>query len=68
MAEEDRECNNIRESLLKKEYYYYPNCPGCKVERYKDLQQGFPVLDLLRLWIIVLATDCKIFGLVSYSI
>ncbi|PON86778.1 Major facilitator [Trema orientale] len=66
MAEEDRECNNIRESLLKKEYYYYPNCPGCKVEQYKDLQQGFPVLDLLRLWIIVLATALPISSLFPF--
>lgn len=62
------EDHEYRESLLRKEEeYYYPNCPGCKVERYKDLQKAFPVRDLFRIWVIVLATG-NCFYISSYMV
>lgn len=53
MAEEEN-----RESLLKE--YYYPDCPGCKVEQRKASQQGFPFRDVLNIWFIVVAS-CETF-------
>lgn len=47
--------DQLRESLLIKEELY-PNCPGCKVEQYKDSQRGYPIRDLIRVWIVVLAS------------
>ncbi|KAM6600767.1 hypothetical protein CsatA_020376 [Cannabis sativa] len=60
-----------RERLLipkeeEKEYFYHPNCPGCKVQQYKDLQQGFPVRDLFRIWAIVLASALPISSLFPF--
>lgn len=49
MAGED-----VKERLLKKNYY--ENCPGCKVDEYKAVQQGFPIKELFVIWIVVLAT------------
>ncbi|PPR95581.1 hypothetical protein GOBAR_AA25089 [Gossypium barbadense] len=43
-----------REPLLKKKYY--KNCPGCKVDEMKELEQGLPIRPLLSIWIIVLCT------------
>ncbi|PON86775.1 hypothetical protein TorRG33x02_174240 [Trema orientale] len=50
MAEQER-----GERLVETEHH--PNCPGCKVERYKASQRGFPFRDLFSIWIIVLAND-----------
>ncbi|EXB44279.1 hypothetical protein L484_012198 [Morus notabilis] len=59
------EDNEIRERLLiKKEYF--PNCPGCRVEQYKDLQRGFPIRDLIRIWMIVLASALPISSLFPF--
>lgn len=52
--EEDQE----RMLLIKKEYY--PNCPGCRVEQYKDLHRGFPLKSFICIWIVVLASG-KVF-------
>lgn len=55
----------IRERLLiKKEYF--PDCPGCRVEQYKDLQRGFPIRDLIRIWMIVLASALPISSLFPF--
>ncbi|MBA0864434.1 hypothetical protein Goshw_002835, partial [Gossypium schwendimanii] len=43
-----------REALLKKKHYR--NCPGCKVDEMKELEQGLPIRPLLSIWIIVLCT------------
>ncbi|PPD70900.1 hypothetical protein GOBAR_DD32217 [Gossypium barbadense] len=43
-----------REPLLKKKHY--KNCPGCKVDEMKELEQGLPIRPLLSIWIIVLCT------------
>ncbi|KAF3434301.1 hypothetical protein FNV43_RR25404 [Rhamnella rubrinervis] len=58
MAEESRE------RLLKTEYY--ENCPGCKVEQYKELQRGFPIRDLLNIWFIVLSNSLPISSLFPF--
>ncbi|PON33280.1 Tetracycline resistance protein/multidrug resistance protein [Parasponia andersonii] len=66
MAEDhDHDDHQLKERLLKKEEYY-PNCPGCKVEQYKDLQRGYPVRDLFRIWIIVVASALPIQSLYPY--
>ncbi|CAN1298533.1 Protein ZINC INDUCED FACILITATOR-LIKE 1 [Linum perenne] len=41
--------------LLKK--HYYENCPGCKVDQRKELNTGWPVRELLSIWILVLSTS-----------
>ncbi|PON86770.1 Major facilitator [Trema orientale] len=61
MAEEE----NNRESLLKKEYYY-PDCPGCKVDQYKASQRGFPFRDVFNIWIIVVACSLPISSLFPF--
>lgn len=43
-----------RERLLKKNYY--EDCPGCKVDQYKESQRGFPFREFFSMWIIVLGT------------
>lgn len=46
-----------RERLLKEEdYYYYENCPGCKMEQYNQVHRGFPFRQLLMISFIVLIT------------
>ncbi|KAL8158423.1 protein ZINC INDUCED FACILITATOR-LIKE 1-like [Apium graveolens] len=59
MAGED-----VKERLLKK--IYYEDCPGCKVDQYKDVQQGFPIKGLFVIWIIVLATVLPISSLFPF--
>lgn len=55
MAAEDADIERqLKERLLKKEELY-PNCPGCKVEQYKEMQRGYPVRDFFRIWLIAVA-------------
>ncbi|XP_062092079.1 protein ZINC INDUCED FACILITATOR 1-like [Humulus lupulus] len=61
MAEEEEH----REKLLKKEYYY-PDCPGCKVDQYKASQRGFPFRDVFNIWIIVVASSLPISSLFPF--
>lgn len=49
MASED-----VKETLLEKEYF--EDCPGCKVDKHKALQQGVPYKELFIIWVVVLAT------------
>ncbi|TYJ36482.1 hypothetical protein E1A91_A05G309600v1 [Gossypium mustelinum] len=53
-----------REPLLKKKYY--KNCPGCKVDEMKELEQGLPIRPLLSIWIIVLCTALPISSLFPF--
>ncbi|XP_024018074.1 protein ZINC INDUCED FACILITATOR-LIKE 1 [Morus notabilis] len=53
-----------REPLLRNEYF--SDCPGCKVEQHKDLQRGFPIKDIIRIWIIVLANALPISSLFPF--
>ncbi|KAI6676712.1 hypothetical protein NL676_037508 [Syzygium grande] len=43
-----------KEALLQK--HYYENCPGCKVEKLKESQRGFPIHELVSIWIVVLCS------------
>ncbi|KAL2518080.1 Protein ZINC INDUCED FACILITATOR-LIKE 1 [Abeliophyllum distichum] len=52
------------ESLLKKDYY--EDCPGCKMDRQKELQRGLPIKQVLTIWIIVLATALTISSLFPF--
>lgn len=55
--ERERERMDNEESLLQKEnYLYVEGCPGCEVDRQKQMQRGLPLKQLLTVWIIVLAT------------
>ncbi|KAK4285268.1 hypothetical protein QN277_001993 [Acacia crassicarpa] len=47
--------NNIRQPLLKN-HRYHENCPGCKVDQDKQMQQGLPVKQLLNVWMVTLCT------------
>ncbi|XVF82746.1 hypothetical protein PTKIN_Ptkin16aG0074300 [Pterospermum kingtungense] len=58
MAEE------YREALLKKKYH--DNCPGCKVDQMKELQQGIPIRQLFSIWIVVLCTALPISSLFPF--
>ncbi|GLT57765.1 hypothetical protein SLA2020_307140 [Shorea laevis] len=53
-----------REGLLKKNFY--ENCPGCKVDRYKELQRGLPIRELVSTWIVVLCTALPISSLFPF--
>ncbi|GMH13268.1 hypothetical protein Nepgr_015109 [Nepenthes gracilis] len=53
-----------KEPLLKK--VYYENCPGCKVDKFKDAHQGVPIKSLLSIWIIVLSTALTISSLFPF--
>nr|XP_048326210.1 protein ZINC INDUCED FACILITATOR-LIKE 1-like isoform X2 [Ziziphus jujuba var. spinosa] len=59
MAEESRE------RLLKK-VVYYENCPGCKVDQYKETQHGLPIRDLLFIGIVVLCNVLPISSLFPF--
>lgn len=50
--------------LLKK--LYYEDCPGCKVERLKDTNQGIPWKTLVSIWIIVLCNALPISSLFPF--
>ncbi|PON78119.1 Major facilitator [Parasponia andersonii] len=52
------------ESLLINEYY--PDCPGCKVDRYKNSQRGYPFRDLIFVWIVVLSCALPILSLFPF--
>lgn len=41
------------EPLLKK--LYYENCPGCKVEKINETQEGLPVKNFFYAWALVLS-------------
>ncbi|XP_030491860.2 protein ZINC INDUCED FACILITATOR 1 isoform X1 [Cannabis sativa] len=65
MAEEEEQQSVQREKLLKKEYYY-PDCPGCKVDQYKASQRGFPFRDVFNIWIIVVTSSLPISSLFPF--
>ncbi|PON86786.1 Major facilitator [Trema orientale] len=56
--------SQLGESLLINELY--PNCPGCKVDHYKNSQRGFPIRDLLFVWIVVLSSALPILSLFPF--
>ncbi|PWA64729.1 uvrD-like Helicase, ATP-binding domain, P-loop containing nucleoside triphosphate hydrolase [Artemisia annua] len=44
--------SELKDELL--EQVYHENCPGCKVDRDKRMQTGFPLKELIFIWVIVL--------------
>ncbi|KAM3218819.1 protein ZINC INDUCED FACILITATOR-LIKE 1 [Capsicum annuum] len=58
----------VKETLLNKreEQYYYENCPGCKVDLHKAGQTGFPIKELLSIWVVVLGTALPISSLFPF--
>jgi hypothetical protein len=48
--------DHLKESLLKKKQYY-KDCPGCKVEQEKELNQGVSIIKLLIIWMVVLSAS-----------
>ncbi|KAG9151811.1 hypothetical protein Leryth_002090 [Lithospermum erythrorhizon] len=48
-----------QEPLLKKSHFH-ANCPGCEVERMKELQSGFPFKELCTISVVVLASALPI--------
>nr|XP_004516549.1 protein ZINC INDUCED FACILITATOR-LIKE 1-like [Cicer arietinum] len=46
--------DHMREPLLEKQYF--KDCPGCKVEQAKELNQGVSITNLLVIWMVVLCS------------
>ncbi|KAH7547677.1 hypothetical protein JRO89_XS14G0001500 [Xanthoceras sorbifolium] len=55
---------NLRVPLLKNKYY--EGCPGCKVDQHKELQRGFPIKELVSIWIVVLCAALPISSLFPF--
>ncbi|CAK8564844.1 unnamed protein product [Lathyrus sativus] len=55
---------NVRDALLKKNYH--ENCPGCKVDKAKELKTDVTFLNLLNIWIVVLCSSLPIASLFPY--
>ncbi|XP_022139009.1 protein ZINC INDUCED FACILITATOR-LIKE 1 [Momordica charantia] len=55
-----------RNRLLKEEYYYFENCPGCKMERHNQLHRGFPLRQLVMISLVLLVTGLPISGLFPF--
>ncbi|PWA21780.1 major facilitator superfamily domain protein [Artemisia annua] len=49
--------SELKEELL--EPVYHDNCPGCKVDRDKRMKTGFPLKELIFIWVIVLCVAVK---------
>ncbi|XP_074310751.1 protein ZINC INDUCED FACILITATOR-LIKE 1-like [Silene latifolia] len=50
--------------LLEKEYY--EDCPGCKIEKIKNTQEGLPLKTLAGVWVIVLCNALPISSLFPF--
>ncbi|GAU33371.1 hypothetical protein TSUD_364960 [Trifolium subterraneum] len=46
--------DHMKEPLLEKKQYY-KDCPGCKVEQEKELNQGVSIIKLFIIWMVVLS-------------
>ncbi|KAF8034932.1 hypothetical protein BT93_C1071 [Corymbia citriodora subsp. variegata] len=46
--------------------HYHENCPGCKVEKYKESRRGLPIRELVSIWIVVLCTALPISSLFPF--
>ncbi|KAL4203419.1 hypothetical protein AMTRI_Chr01g103890 [Amborella trichopoda] len=55
-----------REALLKTDKVYYENCPGCKQDRVKELQKGFPLKECISIGVIVLCNVLPISSLFPF--
>ncbi|KAJ0457143.1 putative major facilitator superfamily, MFS transporter superfamily [Helianthus annuus] len=56
--------NGLKDELLKP--VYHENCPGCKVDRDKRMQTGFPFKDLIFVWVVVLCVALPISSLFPF--
>ncbi|KAE9620865.1 hypothetical protein Lal_00019216 [Lupinus albus] len=54
----------IREALLKNKYH--ENCPGCKVDKAKELNQNLSILNLGIIWMVVLSASLPISSLFPF--
>ncbi|KAF3501941.1 hypothetical protein F2Q69_00044852 [Brassica cretica] len=52
------------EALLEK--HYHEGCPGCKVEKMKEVRRGYPYLELSFIWIVILSTSLPISSLYPF--
>jgi hypothetical protein len=58
---------NDGEALLKKKYY--ENCPGCKVDKAKELKTDVSFRNLLNIWMVVLCSGkLSLFNLILVMI
>jgi hypothetical protein len=48
---------HMREPLLEKKKHYKDDCPGCKVEQSKELNQGISITNLFIIWMVVLCSS-----------
>ncbi|KAI9115417.1 hypothetical protein K1719_013736 [Acacia pycnantha] len=62
--DEDNKEKGDREPLLKK--HYYENCPGCKVDRAKEMTQGPPIKHLFNIWLIIFCSSLPISSLFPF--
>ncbi|XP_057503409.1 protein ZINC INDUCED FACILITATOR-LIKE 1-like isoform X1 [Actinidia eriantha] len=53
-----------KQTLLKKDFY--ENCPGCKVDQLKEMEQGLPIKRLFSIWIVVLCAALPISSLFPF--
>ncbi|KAI3776812.1 hypothetical protein L1987_46602 [Smallanthus sonchifolius] len=56
--------NDLKDALL--EQVYHENCPGCKVDRDKRMQNGLPIKELIFIWVIVLCVALPISSLFPF--
>ncbi|KAF5791057.1 putative major facilitator superfamily, MFS transporter superfamily [Helianthus annuus] len=54
----------INDELL--EQVYHENCPGCKVERDKRIRTGYPIKELISIWVVVLCVALPISSLFPF--
>ncbi|KAL8233893.1 hypothetical protein R6Q59_019993 [Mikania micrantha] len=56
--------NELKDELL--DHGYHENCPGCKVDRQKRIQTGFPIKELIFIWVVVLCVALPISSLFPF--
>ncbi|CAK8570285.1 unnamed protein product [Lathyrus sativus] len=58
------EDENVRDAFLKKNYH--ENCPGCKVDRAKELKIDVSFRNLFNIWTVVLCSSLPVSSLFPY--
>ncbi|XP_076955297.1 protein ZINC INDUCED FACILITATOR-LIKE 1-like isoform X2 [Bidens hawaiensis] len=56
--------DELKDKLLDR--VYHENCPGCKVDRDKQMQTGFPYKQLVFIWVVVLCVALPISSLFPF--
>lgn len=62
MASRSDQC----EPLLRKSVTYHEKCPGCKVERLKEMRKGYPLKELTLVGLLVLCNSLPISSLFPF--